>query len=181
MLYELSVPVYPGMPRYDETIPDVDFFPRTRIENGDMNNTSSVKVFLHGGSHVDAPFHFDKDGTTIDQIPIERFLYQKALLIMVPKNKGERITREDLENSILLKDADLLLLYTGYSHYVENEKIYADDFPALDYTAAKYLRRECPKLQAVAIDTLSIEAADGAEKNYNVHHELLEKHLVPEI
>lgn len=174
MLYELSVPYYPGMPRYDETIPDVEFLPRTRTP-GDVNNTTTVRLFMHAGSHVDAPFHFDGHGCTIEQIPIERFFYRKAMVVKIPCQRSDRVTAEQLREAPGLAEADLLLLYTGYSRYVSNERIYADDFPALDLSAARYLRRECPSLQAVAIDTLSIEGADGCDHGFAVHHELLDE------
>lgn len=174
MLYELSVPMRPGMPRYDDTIPDVVFQPRTRTP-GDVNNTTTVQLFLHAGSHVDAPFHFDGSGRTIDQIPIERFFYKKALLAYIPKGRGGRINEEELRAIPQLQQADLLLLATGYSEYVDNEAIYRDDFPALDLSAAHYLRRECPVLEAVGIDTMSIEGADGCDFGFEVHHELLDE------
>lgn len=175
MLYELSVPFYPGMPRYDDTIPDIVFVPRTRAASGDVNNTTTVELFLHAGSHVDAPFHFDKNGRTIDQIPIENFIYKKALLLNLPKGRGERITRSDLEGRPLLEEADMILFYTGYSQYVNDEASYRDDFPALDESAARYLRRNFKNLKAIGIDTLSIEGTDGGEKGFGVHHELLDE------
>lgn len=174
MLYELSVPMYPGMPRYDDTIPDVLYQPRTRTP-ADVNNTTTVQLFLHSGSHVDAPFHFDGSGRTIDQIPIERFFYKHALLACIPKGKGGRISEAELRAIPGLQEADMLLLATGYSDYVANETVYRDDFPALDLSAARYLRRECPRLEAVGIDTMSIEGADGCDYGFEVHHELLDE------
>lgn len=174
MLYELSVPYYPGMPRYDNSIPDVEFLPRTRTP-GDVNNTSMIRLFLHAGSHVDAPFHFDGDGRTIDQIPVERFVYHRAIVANIPCKRGDRISAEQLKRVENLGNADLLLLYTGYSLHISNEPVYADDFPALDLSAARYLRRNFPALEGVAIDTLSIEGVDGCDHGFAVHHELLDE------
>jgi kynurenine formamidase len=28
----------------------------------------------HGGTHIDAPYHFSKDGITVDKIPLERLM-----------------------------------------------------------------------------------------------------------
>lgn len=174
MLCELSAPFYPGMPRYDETIPDVAFLPQNRTP-GDINNTTILHLFTHAGTHVDAPFHFDGSGRTIDQIPIERFAYARALVARVPKGPGGRISEEDLKRIPKLQEADLVLLYTGYSSRIADEARYREDFPALDLSGARYLRRECPRLQAVGIDTLSIEGADGCDHGFCVHHELLDE------
>lgn len=174
MLYELSVPYYPGMPRYDDTIPDVMYVPRTRTP-ADVNNTTMVHLFTHSGSHVDAPFHFDGKGSTIDQIPIDRFLFTKALTLRIPCEKGGRVSARDLAGLPGIFECDMLMIYTGYSAYIADEHVYADNFPALDITAARFLRRDCPNLRGVAIDTMSIEGSDGCDSGFEVHHELLDE------
>ena len=44
------------------------------IPNGDICNLTSFSMCAHNGTHVDAPFHFLKDGKTIDQVSLERFV-----------------------------------------------------------------------------------------------------------
>ena len=53
MSYPISPdsPIFPGLPA-DE------FFPHTRMKNGDPSNTTMVRHFIHNGTHVDSPFHF---------------------------------------------------------------------------------------------------------------------------
>ena len=71
---------------------------------------------MHTGTHVDAPFHFDANGKTIDQIPIEDFHYTKPLVLEIAKGKGERIRYEDLKShESEIKECDILFLYTGHS------------------------------------------------------------------
>lgn len=44
------------------------------IENGDICNLTTFSMCAHNGTHVDAPFHFLKDGKTIDLMPLSSFV-----------------------------------------------------------------------------------------------------------
>jgi arylformamidase len=39
-----------------------------RLEVGDSVNLGSIQCSLHAGTHLDAPFHYQAGGTTIDQV-----------------------------------------------------------------------------------------------------------------
>ena len=91
MLYELSIPISPDVVRYDDATPKPQFQPFTSIRSGDINNQSVVTLFTHGGSHVDAPYHFCEVGETIDKVDISDFIFSKALLVDVPSRRGGRI------------------------------------------------------------------------------------------
>lgn len=171
MLVELSVPIHSSVPKFDDSIPDYLIGEHSRIARGDANNTSTISMFLHFGSHVDAPFHFDQHGSTIDEIPIEDFIYKKVVIANLAPTKC--IKADSLRSIPGIETADLLLLYTGYSLYIHDNGKYNVDFPVLDYSAACYLRRELPKLKAVGTDAISIELDDGSN-TFPIHHELLD-------
>lgn len=166
------MPIYPGSP-------EEEIIPVTRIVQKDSSNTTIIKHFIHNGTHVDAPFHFYDKGKTIDQIPIDNFVYRHPLIIHKEKNKSELLKKEDLlpyEES--LKTADILLFYTGYCKKRNKPEIYADDFPAISEEAAKFIRNELLNVKAVAIDVLSIESATlGPKTNFQVHKTLLDGDL----
>lgn len=44
------------------------------IEGGSICNLTGLTMCAHNGTHVDAPYHFYKDGKTIDQVDLERFV-----------------------------------------------------------------------------------------------------------
>lgn len=44
------------------------------IEGGSICNLTAFSMCAHNGTHVDAPYHFYKDGKTIDQIKLESFV-----------------------------------------------------------------------------------------------------------
>lgn len=59
--------VYPGDPAPEHRM-------LSSMEEGDPYNLTSLYMCAHNGTHVDAPFHFIKDGKTIDQLPLESFI-----------------------------------------------------------------------------------------------------------
>lgn len=44
------------------------------MEDGEVYNLTNFSMCAHNGTHVDAPFHFIKDGKTIDQMPLDAFV-----------------------------------------------------------------------------------------------------------
>ncbi len=59
-----SCQVYPGDPKPEKTI-------LTSMSKGEVYNLTSFNMCAHNGTHIDAPFHFIKDGKTVDEICLE--------------------------------------------------------------------------------------------------------------
>ena len=59
--------VYPGDP-----IPEKKVL--CSMENGDLYHLTAFSMCAHNGTHIDAPFHFLKDGKTVDMIRPEAFV-----------------------------------------------------------------------------------------------------------
>ncbi len=59
--------VYPGDP-----VPKMESL--SRMDQGDLYNLSGVYMCAHNGTHIDAPYHFYKDGKTVDMISLEKFV-----------------------------------------------------------------------------------------------------------
>jgi kynurenine formamidase len=167
-----NMPVYPDAPREE-------FIAHLRMSKGDDVNASKIIHFLHNGTHVDAPFHFYNPGQRIDEIPIGDFVYQQPMVIQRSLKKSELLSIDDLKQyGDDIYSADMLLIYTGYCHQRDNISVYADDFPALSESAARFIRTELLNVKAVAIDTLSIESAiGGPAENFKVHKSLLDGDL----
>jgi len=45
-----------------------------KIEDGSICNLTGLTMCAHNGTHVDAPYHFYKDGKTIDEINLNKFI-----------------------------------------------------------------------------------------------------------
>ena len=44
------------------------------ITKGALYNLTNISMCAHNGTHIDAPFHFIKDGKTVENIPLEKFI-----------------------------------------------------------------------------------------------------------
>lgn len=174
---ELGYPIYKGMPVYPG-LPEVDIKPRESLENGDDWNGSVLTIYLHAGTHVDAPWHYmGGDAPGIDKIPIDKFFYKKPMLIDVPVLKKDYlITIDDFINYSDIEQADLLIFNTHY-HLKRNIDFmdYATGFPAVSHETAQYIRDKLPNVKAVAIDTLSIENLSiGKTNGFSTHKAFLD-------
>ncbi|MFP3490651.1 cyclase family protein, partial [Staphylococcus sp. SIMBA_130] len=58
-------------------------------------NIGEVTTSLHIGTHIDAPFHFNSNGKTVDQLDLD-FYIGKAIVIDV--SHTDNITAAVLEN-----------------------------------------------------------------------------------
>ena len=55
------------------------------MEKGDLYNLTEFSMCAHNGTHIDAPFHFFKEGKTVDNICLNTFIG----LAYVAKWEGE--------------------------------------------------------------------------------------------
>lgn len=62
-----SCQVYTGDPAPEKQV-------LSSIEKGDLYNLTAFSMCAHNGTHIDAPFHFIKDGKTVDEIYLDAFV-----------------------------------------------------------------------------------------------------------
>ena len=72
-LIDISRPLYPGSPHWPGDSA-TDFSLATRIADGASCNVGRLALSVHNGTHVDAPFHFQAEGATIDRLDLARFV-----------------------------------------------------------------------------------------------------------
>lgn len=170
--YKMSekAPGWPGNPT-------LKIEPYTRISKGDIVNESKVTMFNHFGSHMDGPKHFNDNGPRLGELPLERFIHHKPLLIDIPKTYCELIEVDDLrpfEGEI--KEADLLMIRSGFSKMrVEQPEKYASEGPGVSSEASKYLMDNFPELKSIAMDWISLASFSNMEEGVLSHQYLLGK------
>lgn len=57
--------VFPGDPAPTREI-------LSSMQNGVLYNLTALSLCAHNGTHVDAPYHFIKDGKTVEQLPLDK-------------------------------------------------------------------------------------------------------------
>ena len=97
------------------------------IAQGDPYNLTSFSMCAHNGTHVDAPFHFLRDGKTVDQLSLSKTVGYA----FVADHEGE-VTAEDAVRmlrraSALYSEAAKRILIKGNSTVtLDAAKVFAD-------------------------------------------------------
>src|SRR5918911_2273253 len=144
----------------------------------DTQGYVSEVVFLstHTGTHMDAPFHFNPNGQTIDQVEVSRYICNNAILIKIQKNASEMITSDDIirNSKYEIKEKDTVVFSTGWEKQIEDKDNYTKNNPGLSKDAAEYLVEK--KINAVGIDCPSIDI--GIDSGLIAHKKLLSNEIL---
>ncbi|KAL1485022.1 hypothetical protein MTO96_032211 [Rhipicephalus appendiculatus] len=137
--FHLDIATYPGPP------------------GDEWRQLDNISEATHGGTHIDAPLHFARDGWSVAEIPIERLMYLPIVKLDVrPKTKTNPeyiITLSDIRNWEKrygrVPDGCLFLFETGQCRFWPNRTTYMGldengdrHFPSLDPEAASFLASE---------------------------------------
>ena len=147
----------------------------------------------HGGTHLDAPIHFQAEGQTTDEIPLDSLIGPAIVIDVKAKTKNNRgygITVEDITaweaEHGEIKDRPIVLFNTGSAALWPDAEAYLGtgrrgpggvaelNFPGLTPDAADFLANE-RSVRAVGLDTPSLDMANSA--SYLVHRILFDKNI----
>jgi kynurenine formamidase len=137
----------------------------------------------HGGTHMDAPKHFAKDGKTVDQIPVRQLIAPAVVIDVSAKataNPDYRLSMEDVRSwekqHGSIPPGAIVLLRTGWGKRWPDRKQYLGDdtpgdasklhFPSYGKDSAEYLVSQ-RHVGALGLDTASIDY--GPSKDFIVH------------
>lgn len=72
MIFDITQPlfeceVFPGDPKPERQV-------ISSMEAGAVCNLTALSMCAHNGTHIDAPYHFYRDGKGVDRIPLEKFI-----------------------------------------------------------------------------------------------------------
>jgi len=132
----------------------------------DSINESSMYMNLHTGTHIDAPYHVDDMGATIDVIDLNNLIIKCRVLDLTKIVGG--ITKEDLMNKNI-KSGEFILLKTKNS-FTEG---FEPDFVYVEKSGAEYLAEK--NIIGVAIDSFGIERA---QPDHETHKILFNKGII---
>ncbi len=137
----------------------------------------------HGGTHLDAPYHFSEKGATAERIPLSRLIAPAVVLDVRAKCAADadyRLTRPDVEAwesaHGRIAPGAIVLLRTGWSARWPDRKRYLGDdrpgdasnlhFPSFGEDAARLLITD-RRIAALGVDTASVDY--GPSKDFPVH------------
>ncbi|MGA2602887.1 MAG: cyclase family protein [Verrucomicrobiia bacterium] len=165
VLVHNGIPTWPGDPKFSMSL-------ASSIAKGGMVNLTRLDMGAHTGTHMDAPFHFYRDNSGIDELPLE-VLMGTCRVFDLPDITGHisAATLEacDWKSSEGTGVTRALFKTRNSRHWANNDPEFDKDFIALTGDAAMYLVHRGVKL--VGVDYLSVEPYGS--KTHPVHDTLL--------
>jgi arylformamidase len=151
-IIDISVTIKPGMPVWPGDDP-VDLHRQAKIEDGANANVSFLGLSVHTGTHVDAPYHFLPDGTTVDDMPLD-VLVGPVEVIEIPSTAIE-INAEVLRSIRFAPTVTRVLFKTPNSNlWTAKDQSFQTGFVGITKDGAEVLVENGVRL--VGIDYLSI-------------------------
>jgi kynurenine formamidase len=151
-----STPIYPGDPK-----PNINV--ATTIEN-EGYNLFNVNIGTQTGSHIDAPYHFDNNGITVDNIDLTLCFGTGFVIDVSHKASNEEITLEDIVPfSQAIDNCSIVLFKTCWDSKRGTDEFF--EHPYLSKKGAEYLFSK--GIKTLAIDTINIDKTGGS--SFPVH------------
>jgi kynurenine formamidase len=150
----------------DDSMRGVAMTPARQLEIDGWNATT-LELYSHCGTHMDAPRHFVSDGNTLDQQDLSVCCGPARVVDLAPAQPRQLITIEDIAGAIGdVYPGDRLLLRTDW-HQRYGTPEYRDELPRISIELARWLVEK-------EVALIGVEPPSVADVN-NIH-ELTEVH-----
>ncbi|GAB4534257.1 MAG: cyclase family protein [Parvularculaceae bacterium] len=172
--------------------PDTVYWPNTPLrfehnvifegerEDGLFYSAFSFAMPEHGGTHLDAPYHFHPGGDTAEAVPLSRLVAPAAVIDVTAQAAADplyRLTADDVRAFEAehgeIAAGTIVLLRTGWSRFWRDAQAYLGgtdaanlSFPSFGVDAARLLVEE-RRAAALGIDTGSTDY--GPSTDFPVH------------
>ena len=133
-------------------------------------NLGAISMSVHNGTHADARFHFDTEGESIENVPVETYLGRATVVDLgqafLDWNEKHLITIEDLRPSAeaIAATSRLLVKTDRWS----DSTVFPSQIPVIAADVPAWLQKNGVKL--LGLDLPSVDEVDS--KSLQNHHAL---------
>jgi arylformamidase len=169
-IFDVSLEIFPGMVVWpgDDA---VELARVDKIESGKNANVSQLRCGVHTGTHLDAPYHFLRDGKAIERLDLQALI---GAAYVVELLHVDVVSAGDLETAGIPEGVERLLIHTRNSAlWRTDQTIFQDDYVGLDVSGAEWLANRGVRL--IGMDYLSVATRSQTKP---VHLTLLSKEIV---
>ncbi len=140
-------------------------------------NASTLEIYSHAGTHMDAPMHFEAGEETIDTIPVDRMICMCHVVRIQHCTPRMLITQEHLGSAAeAVQPGEGLIFHTGWSKYANEPSVYRDQLPRISLELARWLSAR--KVNMVGVEPPSVADVNNLEELQSVHHILMEGNVL---
>ncbi len=169
--------MYAGKEEYGlelETHKTTDLYPQYQVDDGVWYILQSVHMGSHCGTHIEFPYHHNRNGMDAGSFPLERLIGDCVLLDYSHKKPNEAVTAEELKaQQDKIKQHDMVLFNFDCANNYGTDK--AHDRPFVTNEAIQWLVTE-KTINLIGSDASGIEVK-GAPNQPN--HQYLMDHEIP--
>lgn len=147
------MPSYPGLPvpKFGVFLSHDDPENQARYAPGTTFQIASYDLGGNTGTYLDAPFHRHRDGMDLRDLPLERMVNLRGILVRAAENGS--IGTEAFANVSV--EGAAVLVHTGWSQHWTDPSAYFRSGPYLTWDACEHLVRQRAAL--VGIDCANID------------------------
>lgn len=146
---------------------------RCNISIGDIANDSNISTTVHIGTHIDMPYHFYKNGQTIEDFNIDFWNFEKPIFLEIQPRDflifDEAVEKlEQIENM----GQDILIIKTGICYFREKEKYWKENY-GFSEKLYDYLIKHFPQIRVFGFDSISISSFQNRMEGRKAHKRFL--------
>jgi arylformamidase len=149
-LVDLSMELAEGKNTMHPKHPWLTYRPIATHKTG-VFESNCAEIFLHAGTHIDAPYHFDPNGARVHELPLDQLVGPALVLDLSDAAPGEAIGEARLQEAkeraitggAVYESSMIALIRTDWSQRAAPPaREWWDSGPYLDTSAAKWLVQE---------------------------------------
>ncbi|WP_299047918.1 cyclase family protein [uncultured Polaribacter sp.] len=139
-------------------------------------NATTLNLYSHSGTHMDAPLHFGVNAQTIDKLSIERLISEAWVVNLTHIKPKEEILIAHLDGiADVFKAGQSILLHTGWSKKL-GTAAYRDNLPRISVELANWLVEK--KVNILGVEPPSVADVNNLEEVTNIHHILMKNDII---
>lgn len=167
-IIDLSLPI-------NDDMPGVEITPARRLEHDGWNATT-LALYSHCGTHMDAPRHFLPEGNTLDQQELDVVVGPAIVVDLAPAAPKQVLAVEDLSAVTDQLEPGARLLFRTDWHKRYGTPEYRDELPRISLELAKWLVEK--QVALIGVEPPSVADVNNMQELTDVHQTLFRGNVV---
>ena len=139
-------------------------------------NATTLHLYSHSGTHMDAPMHFEVNDQTMDMIPVCRLISEAWVVDLTQIQPRESITIAHLQAvEDKVQKGQSILLHTGWSKRLGTDT-YRNELPRISPELAHWLGDKGVNL--LGVEPPSVADVNNLEEVTEIHTILMQNDIV---
>lgn len=159
----------------NNAMPGVEISQAREIEKDGWNATT-LNLYSHCGTHMDAPVHFVPGGATLDRQSLDVLVGPAMLVNVSPAKPRELITVEHLGDSAKTIGPGSRLLFRTDWHQRYGTSEYRDELPRISLELAQWLVEK--EVALIGVEPPSVADVNNKQELTDVHQTLFNGNIV---